>query len=240
MHLDEGGIQALLHGELPAADVERWTRHASDCDVCAARLADARAEEDEVLAALGALDAPLPGLDLEEIKARASASSPPAPGRAGWRLAASIVALLAAAGALYALPGSPLRRAIEGRTERPDPAPEEATTPDVSGVAFEPGELFVVAFDAPLPGDSVRIEVVDDASGAVRVAGEAAFAIRSGRLTVTAAEPGFYRVDVPGDAPLVRVEVAGRTAAEIQEGVLRTADGTVRDGIVLIGLSPTR
>ena len=239
MHLDEGGIQALLHGELPAADAERWTRHASDCEACAARLADARAEEGELFATLGALDAPLPELDLEEIRARARASSHAVARGAPWRIAASIVAVLAAAGALYALPGSPLRRAIEGFTAASDSPRETATTPELSGVAFEPGESFVVAFDAPLAGDSVRIEVVDGASGAVRVAGEAAFAIRSGRLTVTAGQPGLYHLDVPRGAPLVRVEVAGRTEVEIQAGVLRTADGTVSDGIVLIGLSPT-
>jgi hypothetical protein len=216
MHLDEGAVQALLHGELSGADSDRWTRHVAECAVCGPLLERARAEEAEVLSALEALDDPLPLLDPGDVRARASAAV--APRRTPWRVAASIVALLTAAGALYALPGSPLRAALE-RWRGQDASPVRASAAgDESGIALAPGDSFTVAFDAPHPGDSVRIVLAEDSLVAVRVEGAAAFAFRSGRLTVTSDAPVLYEVSIPRAAPLVRVEAAGRSLAEIRRG----------------------
>ena len=45
-HLDEGSIQALIHGELTGISEVDATRHVAGCDDCRARIARAR-EEDE-------------------------------------------------------------------------------------------------------------------------------------------------------------------------------------------------
>ncbi len=222
MHLDDGGIQALLHGEL-GEDAERWERHAEECPACRARLAAAGADEAELSEALSLLDVPPPTLTADAVRALARARLSGAPRWTPWRVAAAVALATTAAGALYALPGSPLRRAVEA-LRRAAPAdvaePGAGAAAHEAGVATRIGDAFTVAFETPAAGDTVWIEVVDDSLLSVRADGPASFHSRPDGLTVSGPEGVRYRLLVPGDAPLVRIEADGRPLVEIRSGTL--------------------
>lgn len=219
MHLDDGGIQALLHGEL-GADAERWERHAERCPVCRARLEEARADEAELSTALRSLDVPAPSLSADAVRALARGGLGAGPRWRPWRVAAGVALAIAAAGALYALPGSPLRRAVEGLRDSPPAADAPAPTAagHESGVALRIGSDFTVAFDSPGVADTVWVVVADDSLLSIRADRPASFRSRPDRLTVSGPEGTRYRLLVPRDAPRVRIEADGRPLLEVRSG----------------------
>ncbi|HXO86518.1 MAG TPA: hypothetical protein VN803_13440, partial [Gemmatimonadales bacterium] len=126
--------------------------------------------------------------------------------------AAAIALLLLGAGALYAIPGSPLRRwiaALGGGQPKQGPAP----TGPSAGIAVEPGARFRIVFSSRAAGqvtivvtDGVAIEArrLDDGSTARFTAELDALLIDPGT------SPGDFAIDIPRAAPWVEVLIAGR------------------------------
>ncbi len=246
MHIDEGGIQALLHGELAPDESSRLEAHLRGCRECAARAEEARAEEAAVFGALALLDVPPPPLSADDLRARAAGAvghGEPGPGEAraprsaeavdrateragpgrwaGWRVAAGVALAFVLAGSLYAFPGSPVRDAIDRLLRRADPAPVvPSVVTDPSGVAVRAGEDFTVTFEAVGEGDTLRVRVVDAELVSLRADRRATFRSASAGLSVSGDSGNVYRLDVPRSAPLVRVRAGGRVVAEFRSGVL--------------------
>jgi hypothetical protein len=162
MHLDEEGLQRLLHGELSRAAETSARAHLAECADCRRRASEADLEEREVGALLQVLDEPVPAIDAEMVAARAGETSasrlpdvatrrrgprssrhrpnslPHADARREPRLAwaAGIAVAVALAGAAYAVPGSPLRAwvatVVAWVGERSRPNPK--TRPSVTSV----------------------------------------------------------------------------------------------------------
>ena len=143
MHLDDGQVQRLLHGELAPADALAARRHLAECVVCRERVDAATDEEAEVFAALAALDHAAPAVSIGAIERGAQVD---AVRRLPW--AAGIVIALGVAGVAYAMPGSPLPAWLGGLTSwiRGEPSvaqvvssPSRPAASDAPGVAVPPG-----------------------------------------------------------------------------------------------------
>ncbi|HSM36446.1 MAG TPA: hypothetical protein VK837_08635 [Longimicrobiales bacterium] len=242
MHLDDGRIQALLHGELTADDVERSSRHVETCPSCQARVESARREEREIFAALRALDAPLPARTASDVEAEARRAEPARRTvRIVWRVAASLLVLFGAAGVAYALPGSPLREAFQRWLESPPPPvelPAVGADDPAGGVAVRPEGRFTVRFEAPQPGDTVWVRVVDDSLLAARADAEASFVSVPRGIVIRSTAPNLYRVTVPEASTDVRIEAGSRVVAVVRRGVLEVDGVAAPGGEAAISLAP--
>jgi hypothetical protein len=137
MHLDDGSIQRLLHGELATRDETAATLHLGCCAECRVRLSEAEREDERLLELLRGIDHPMPEVTAEAVAehAREGVSTDVASGRddsapdklafdgvggrqttsrriatlALARWAAGVALFLVAAGVAYAVPGSPVR-----------------------------------------------------------------------------------------------------------------------------------
>jgi len=204
MHPDEGVLQALLDGELDAVTVAEARNHIAVCAECRTRLDALRADEELVNRTLGSLDRPAAPIAAAVVAARARRSGP------AFRWAAAIILFLLGAGALYALPRSPLRHWIAtlgGGRPRQGPVP---TRP--SGIAIEPGAHFSIVFTAPRASSKVTITLTDAATiEARRLDGTARFTAEIDGLSI---EPGSadddFAIDLPRGAPWVEVLVGDR------------------------------
>ncbi len=107
MHLDPEQLERTLHGELRPDDGS-VREHLAECQECRLRVSEAEQDEAWIMEQLRRLDHRRPSPPIR--------SSSGAPRRAGWsrpqRLAAGLALTVAAAGAAYAVPGSPLPRAV--------------------------------------------------------------------------------------------------------------------------------
>jgi hypothetical protein len=245
MHLDEEQLQRLLHGQLPSRAARGARDHLAECADCREQFVTAERDEKEVLALLQQVDHPIPSIDPETLAARVRWTSP---GLARW--AAAILLFLGAAGAAYALPGSPLRHWVRsavtwmgGREASPErPAATKAPHESAAGVAALPGKRFVIEFTSVEQGGRAKVALSDGQKVIVEApAGTASFTSRAGRLIVTnTGSGGHYEIAIPRAAPRVEIRVAGNTVfvkdgARVQTGrAARIADG------YLVPLSPPR
>ncbi|MFL5519133.1 MAG: zf-HC2 domain-containing protein, partial [Gemmatimonadales bacterium] len=188
MHLDEELVQRLLHGESSPGAEMAVRDHLAQCEECRSRLADAEREERWVLERLRRVDRAPPRVLPEAIMSRGRRRA------GGWgRLAAGIVLALAAAGAAYAAPGSPvpgvLRRMAEwvGGSSRPPirAAPPVATRGGQAGIAVAPGDRLTIAFAVEQPGGAATVSLTDGSDVTVRaLGGRTTFTSEVDRLSI--------------------------------------------------------
>jgi hypothetical protein len=266
MHLDDERIQRLLHGELDAAARDAAARHAEECARCARAIEDARREEELVFAALGEADHAAPevsaamiaararGLALEERRARVDAR-PRARTASGWqRRAAAVLIVIAAAGAAYAVPGSPLPALLDriialvagsdrshGPSESSEPAPSTPSSdePVTSGIAFAPRERFSIRFASLQERGVVTVTLTDDASISVRVVGGTApFDTDLDHVTIAnTGSTADYEIDVPNSAPWVAIEIGGERVFSKEGPAVTTNGATDASGRRVLRLS---
>lgn len=238
-HLDEGLLQRVVDGELPAQDRAEATLHLSTCRSCQDALAAMRTDTARASALLGMLehDAPLQAAHAEFTRRRRSA--PPSVrtrsfgtwGGHGARqalLRAAVLLLTITGVAVAAVPGSPVREWItevvlpQREAAAPDlaPAPEaaageaEVEERAPTGVFVSPDEGRIrVVLSAPSPDLQVRTRVTTEPRAAVYATGDAAgarFRTAPGRVEVIGAGPGELEVSLPASATSAYVEVNGR------------------------------
>jgi hypothetical protein len=234
MHLDDERVQRLLHGELEPAGELLARRHLIACDDCRTLVDEARAEEHRIFGLLRGMDHPLPHAD--PLVILGTVRSP----RSGWgRWAAGVLLLVAAGGAAYAAPGSPLPAALDRLVAMLAPAESrhgpDATASDTAhpgaGIAVAPGDRLTIRF--VVGGDSTvaTLSLTDGEEAVVRaVEGAATFSSDVDRLTVRSAEPARFEILIPRSSPWIEV-LAGETpifrkrAAEVVTETQPGADG---------------
>jgi hypothetical protein len=266
MHLDDERIQRLLHDEMDSVAKDAATRHAAECELCARAIEYASRDEALAFGALGEADHAAPDVSVEMIAARARGlaleersarrDAPPRGNHArGWfRRAAAVLIVIAAAGAAYALPGSPLPALLDriiatmtgfDRSHRPSetvaPAPSAPPSdqPVTSGIAFAPRERFTIRFASSQERGSVTVTLTDDTNISVRVVGETTpFDTDVASVTiVNTSSTADYEIDVPKSAPWVAIEIAGERVFSKQGPAVTTSGATDADGRRVLRLS---
>jgi hypothetical protein len=245
MHLDDERVQRLLHGELEPAGERLARQHLAACDHCRTLVEAARADEHRIIGLLRAVDHPLPDVDPQVILT--AGRSP----RTRWeRWAAGLLLVVAAGGAAYAAPGSPLPAALDRLVAMLAPTQSrtgtDATATDTAplgaGIAVTPGDRLTIRF--VVEGGSVfaTLSLTDGEEAVVRaVEGAATFSSDLDRLSVRSAGPAWFEILIPGSAPWVEV-LAGDTpvfqkrAADVVTHTEPGADG--RYSLTLTSTTP--
>lgn len=223
-HPGEGTLQALLDGEMPAAEQDALEHHLSECGHCGAQLEVLRDASDHLSRALRLLDRPPPVAEararLEHARRRRTAV------RSTAVLRRAAILLLGSAAVLSAtVPGSPLREWLaNGRgagtpatTAVREPVAEsaaESVEPAPAGISVRPleGRMRVV-LTAPASGSRIRVRLYDGERVGVWATGTSARArFRSGpeRLEVDGAGPGEIQVEIPRAVRQFTLEVDGQ------------------------------
>ena len=223
MHLDDLTIQRLHDGELESRDETAARSHLMDCVPCAERAEDARGELREIAALLETLDRPSPRIDLAATLAKVDAAPRRVHDRlAGLRKAAALLLVVGLAGAVYALPGSPVRRWVHdvARTMTPKPHPA-AEQPRNAGISILPEEHVVILFKlGAAHGNGLASLSLTDGSE-VRVQappGAATYSYVPGRLEVEVRDASApFVVQVPRSAPWLEIR-ADETSLFLKEG----------------------
>jgi anti-sigma factor RsiW len=221
MHPDDGVLQALLDDELNGRAAMAARDHLASCIDCRSRLDALRADDALVTASLPALDhSPVSTISASAIVARGGRARTPV------RWAAVVALLLLAAGAAYALPGSPLRHWIAGLVQG---RPKQRSA---AGIAIEPGTRFRIVFTPPPAHSSVTIALTAGSMiEARRIAGTARFTAGLDELVIEpGAAPGGggkaggdFAIDLPRTAPWVEVVVGDRRIFLKDGGQISTA-----------------
>ena len=225
MHLEDDGIQRVIHGEIREED-EAWVEeHLTSCPTCA-RLADeAREEDGRILELFRALDHPAPPVSPQELPPHASRKP------AHWiRWAAGVVGLLGFSTAAYAAPGSPFPGWVRHLVEIFASAPPTPTSippgdaPATAGISVAPGLHLAVTFTSSDWTGSLTISVEEISEVAVEAVGiPVSFTSDAGLLLV---EPegteGELRVRIPLDAPRVEVLLGAESVFEKNGESIRT------------------
>lgn len=238
MHLDPEQLERTVHGELRPDD-GLVQDHLAECQECRLRVSEAEQDEAWIMEQLRHLDHRRPSPPIR--------ISSGAPRRAGWsrpqRLAAGLALTVAAAGAAYAVPGSPLSRAVHHvvsllqGTIRPAPAalpPVAATSRSQSGIAVAPGNHFAIVFSGAVPGGSATLSLTQGDEVLVRSLDGANFHSDVDRLLVESKTPGAkFEVEIPRSAPSVEIRVGGRVvfrkeSSRIVTSALLSKDGSYR------------
>jgi hypothetical protein len=181
---------------------------------------------DEVNALLRALDHPVPTITAESLAARARAR-----GRVGTplRWAAAIGLALGAAGAAFAIPGSPLpgwvstiATRLRGSTvARPvDSVQTPVADRGTAGIAVPPGRSLLILFAGAGSGGLARVSLADRAEVVVRApTGAATFTSEADRLVIEDRNaPDTFAVEIPRSAPRVEIRVGGNPALVAERG----------------------
>ena len=215
-HLDEATIVALRDRE-EAPETAR--HHAEACAACADAVSEAERRAIMIHEALAFLDAPI--VDVEAARASTRARLDDASERAlragGWWMPAHLgraaAVLLVAAGAVSALPGSPVRQWIAG-DEADVPADaavsvaseQEAQSAGVTVPVASTGIRVLVSSLGPL--DRLEVVWVDGASARVDAPPGSRFSYAEGRVEALVAG-GPVRIELPRAGAPVTVEVDG-------------------------------
>jgi hypothetical protein len=224
-HLDEGTLQALADGELPAGERRAAEAHLAGCGACAGELAGLRADHSTLAAALARVDvAPPTAAAQMSLRRRRAAAASAWGGEARRALLRAAVLVVALGGVAFAaVPGSPLRGWIGDvvappaalptvAPEAPAPAPP-APPPPASGVSIMPDDGAVrVVLNGAARGLRVRARVADGELVEVSATGAAAgarFRTSPGRIEVLDAGAGEVLIALPRGARAAVVEVDG-------------------------------
>ena len=168
----------------------------------------------DIDAMLRHLDHPVPPVTAEGVIARARASE----GRRRLRWAAGIVLAVGAAGAAWAIPGSPLRGWVAALTAKTshEPSPIEQAPPRVepkpvlAGIAVDPGTRLVIEFVEHQHVGQIRITLTSGGQVEIRAPnGAARYTSEPGRLLVdNRGSSAAFEVNIPRTAAMVEVMVA--------------------------------
>src|SRR5262249_46705624 len=227
MHLEEGVLQAVLDGELDTAPRAGAERHVETCAECRALLAAVRQDELLLSRVLPSLDHTPARISVEQIIARAGRGQVR---RQLVRWAAAVALVVLGAGALYAIPGSPLRRLVDrlvGKRRQP-PAAESVSASGAgvgAGVALAPGARFRIVFVAPGTA-GVTIRLTDDSMVDVRRigGGTARYVAEIDGLRIeTTGGLADFAIAIPRTAPWVEI-VGGDRRAFLKDGARVVAD----------------
>jgi len=214
MHLDEEQLQRLLHGELTAAGSHELRSHLAECSECRERYIRAERDETEIFALLRQVDHPLPAVDAAGLMARTRKI-----GLVSGRWAAGILLFLGAAGAAYAVPGSPVgewaRSAAAWMTSehRVTPAPRQAEVPPArtAGIAATPGKSYVIAFQSLDAAGQARVSLIDGPEVTVRAPGGAArYTSAADRLLIDNQSGSVFDIEIPRSVPRVEILVVDK------------------------------
>lgn len=239
-HLDGGTVVAIRDGALVDTDAEE---HLGDCSQCQSLLSDALRRSELIGASLAEMDTTI---DVAAAKAavreRLDAHRDGAPRRAGplpRHMGRAAAILLVAAGAAYAMPGSPVPGWLfdatpEGTIEGPAPvAVQEAPNEGGIEVNVPDGRIRVVVTGVT-PGSTVEVIWTDGATARISAAAGSSFSFGDGRAEATVA-PGPVRIELPRFAAAVSLEVDGRTylrrdsaPLEVLEPVAERTDDLIR------------
>lgn len=261
MHIDQEQRQRFLHGELdPPAD--RAVRdHFAMCEDCRLQLEDEVREEQEVNEWLGKLDHPSPALSAAAVMAPQSRAGPRASGsRKGrvWVRRVAAVLVLGAAGAAYALPGSPVRGWVDNVIDQVSSAISEfsaaargvdpaavvessspESVPQPSGLGVPPGSSLIVVFETAQPERTVDVVMYDgDEVFASASGGTASFTSEDDRLLIgNAGSTAHYEIRIPRTAQLVEIRV-GERSVFLKSGQTVTTESVANgDGVWVIKLA---
>lgn len=237
-HATEGLLVAYVDGEIDGAAAAELDGHLAACDQCARELQEMRRLSVRTHEALSLLDAPAPllraraALGAERTRVEPRRTTGWSLTRLGARgLARAAMLLLALAGAAAAaVPGSPVRRALETTIARVSQllngepaAPAVPVAPVVepaapayterSSMAILPASGRVrVVLHAPAGPIDVTVRLVPASRALVETASaEADVRMRSaaGRIEVMGLGAGEVRIDVPAAVPNATVEIGG-------------------------------
>lgn len=245
-HVSEGTLQALLDEELSGEDRSRVERHLVDCATCEALAAELRDASASLESALALLDRPAPLEAAEDAFRRRRAREKMAAGRRSLLRAAILVLGFAAVGSA-AIPNSPIRSwaaaAWEEWSHRPQPVaqqPAEQSEAEVaeSGVSIRPADGRVrIVVEAPAPGVTARIRLVDDDLVSVRARGdasEARFRTSPGRIDIVAPGAGELEVEVPATLAGAVLEADGRVVVSKEGALLQILDAQEEAAIEVV------
>ena len=210
-HLDDGLLQALLDRELDAAAAGPARLHVESCAECRGRLKSLRQGAELLERVLPALDHALAPIPAEHVIARArGGGEQERHHRLRW--AAVIALMVVGAGALYAVPGSPLRRWID-RLVRHPVEEKNAATGATAGIALPAGDRFRIVFAVtPSSAGTVTIRLTDDSIvEARRLDGTARFVAELEGLRIEmSGTTADIAIGIPRAAPWVEVSADGR------------------------------
>ena len=235
MHLDEGQIQGLAHGELEPGLTASLGAHLEVCAACREAVEGAAREEEEVHALLRHLDHPAPAVNAHALTRAAGTGLP------GWgRWAAAVTLLLSAAAALYAAPGSPLPGWIAAAA-RPfaeagqSPTREAAPVEPGGGLAVTPGERLLIQFAHPRAGGRATVSLTE--GGEVEVSslgGAPTFTSEADRILIGDGGADDFEIRIPWAAPRVEIRV-GERPVFLKEGPTISTDAPAAgtDGYLL-------
>jgi hypothetical protein len=197
---------------------------------------------DGLRALLETLDHPVPPVSAESIADRARRRS--FTGVPRW--AAAILLTLAAAGAAFAIPGSPVRgwvAEIAAGPRRSPPQPRAgpiqgpAETGASAGIAVAPGQALIIELTGAGAGGLARVSLADGAEVVVRApAGAARFTSEADRLLIERREgQDTFAIEIPRTASRVEIRLGGKRVLLAQAGRVTSAEPAGADGVYSIG-----
>ncbi|CAN5692372.1 hypothetical protein BH23GEM9_BH23GEM9_21090 [soil metagenome] len=241
-HATDGLLQAYLDGEIDSQATAALIDHLAGCASCTAELNALRRVGVSAHEAIGLLTVTPPML-----RARAALGSERRTanrrfaniGARGLAKAAMLLLALAGAGAA-AIPGSPVRRALESTIARVaqflgaeeqqiadqpfDVPAEETAAVMVTDAAVLPANGRVrVVLHTPAAGVDVTVRLVDAARAKVETAVEqpgVRYRTGAGRIEVTGLSAGAVTIDIPVTVPSATIEIDGQVHTYKQGGVL--------------------
>jgi hypothetical protein len=245
IHATDGLLQEFLDGEIDGSAAAELSDHLDGCAACVGRLEAIRQTAAVAHGAFELLVVP-PAPMLRARAALAAEHRRPARGlrAAGARgLAKAAMLLLALAGAgAAAIPGSPVRRALEttlarvaelfrGADEPPvagapaSPAADGAPVLISTGAAVLPSDGRVrVVLHSPVAGTEIVVRLADSPRAEVDArteAGGVRFRTGAGRIEVSNLSAGVVTLDIPRSVRNATIEIDGRTHVYKQGDVLQ-------------------
>jgi predicted anti-sigma-YlaC factor YlaD len=233
-HATDGLLLAYVDGEIDGSAEAELNEHLAICTACADELRELERLSAHAHGALAVLDAPVPVLRAQATLAAARRANARGAGSrrrlGGTALAKAAMLLLALAGvAAAAIPGSPVRRALETTIARVaqlfDAAPAaepvvitevETAVPltETTSAAIMPADGRVRIVLHPSTGRvDVHVRLVDVSRASVETettAPEVRLRSAAGRIEVIGLTTGRVRIDIPRQVPSANVEVGGR------------------------------
>lgn len=211
-HLDEGTLLALRDGEMVPAGQRR---HADGCPVCSEALREARERSDSIRDVLLTLT---DEIDSEAaraaVRARLDAQTgrarPGVGGKRHLRRAAAI--LLVTAGAVYAVPRSPISGwfSEDATLEQGTPdGPEGQQLPERGGVEIEVSDGIEVVLEGVTPGTEVEVAWLDGSVARISAGGGSSYSFAEGRIE-SSVSGGPVLIEAPRTARVISISINGR------------------------------